>query len=337
MKAMVLAAGLGTRMRPLTLLRAKPVLPVLNRPLLHWTLELLARHGVTEVVINLHHKPSTVVRAVGDGRAFGLKVAWSREARILGTGGGPRRVRDLLGDEPFFLVNGDVIFDFDLTDLWRRHRAAGARATLALVANPDPRRYSSIVTGAGGWVRALARLPRPARGQSSLFTGVHVVEPSVLEQLHEGPSDIVRDLYAPLVDEGEDVLGLRVKGAWYDLGSPALYLRSQMKMLSTGFRGLRRGPLIHPAARIHPRARIARSIVGAATVVGEGAEVTGSVLWEGVRVGAGARVRGSILATGTRVEPRALVENLIMLPAAGLRGDDIPGRTRRGQRLVEVA
>jgi NDP-sugar pyrophosphorylase family protein len=274
---------------------------------------------------------------VGDGRAFGLRVAWSRERRILGTAGGPRKVRDFFGDDPFFLVNGDVVFDFDLKDLLRRHRAAGARATLALLANPDPRRYSSITTGAGGWVRALARLPRPARGQPSLFTGIHVLEPSLLDRLHDGPSDIVRDLYAPLVDEGEDILGVRVRGAWYDLGSPALYLRSQLQMLSTGFRGLGRGPLIHPAARVHPRARITRSVVGAGAVVGEGAEVAGSILWDRVRVGDRARVRGSILATGSRVEARGAVEGLMMMPAAPLRGGTFPGRTRRGHRLVEVA
>lgn len=337
MKAMVLAAGLGLRMRPLTHIKAKPVLPVLNRPLIHWTLELLADHGVTQVVINLHHLPRTVVQAVGTGRRFGLQVTWSRERRILGTGGGPRRMRDFFGDEPFFLVNGDVVYDLDLTDLLNRHRAAGTRATLALVANPDPKRYSPVVTGAGGWVRALAGLPRPARGQPSLFTGVHVLEPALLDRLPDGPSDIVRDLYARLVDEGEDVLGVRMRGAWYDLGGPSLYLRSQLSMLSSGFRGLGRGPLVHPAARVHPRARVTRSVVGPRTVVEEGAEVAGSVLWDRVRVGAGARVRGSVLATGSRVEPRGQVDGVMMVPSRWLRGATPPGRTRRGHRLVEVA
>ena len=137
---MVLAAGLGTRMRPLTLLRAKPALPVMNRPLLHWTLDLLARNGVTEVMINLHHLPFTVMEAVGDGRVFGLRVTYSREPRILGTGGGPRKVRSFFGDDPFILVNGDMVFDFDLRGLVRRHEKTGARATLALRPNPDPRR-----------------------------------------------------------------------------------------------------------------------------------------------------------------------------------------------------
>jgi NDP-sugar pyrophosphorylase family protein len=334
---MVLAAGLGLRMRPLTQIKAKPVLPVLNRPLIHWTLDLLAHHGVTQVVINLHHLPRTVVQAVGSGRAFGLQVTWSRERRILGTGGGPRRVREFFGDEPFFLVNGDVLFDFDLTELLKRHHAGGARATLALVANPDPKRYSPIVTGAGGWVRALAGLPRPARGQPSLFTGVHVLEASLLDRLPGGPSDIVRDLYAPLLDEGEDLLGVRMRGAWYDLGGPSLYLRSQLSMLSSGFRGLGRGPLVHPAARIHPRARVTRSVVGPKAVVDEGAEVAGSVLWDGVRVGRAARVRGSILATGSRVEAREQVDGVMMVPAGRLRDATPPGRLRRGHRLVEVA
>src|SRR5687767_5450633 len=101
---MILAAGLGTRMRPLTLLRAKPVLPVMNRPLLHWTLDLLARGGVRDVMINLHYLPDTVREAVGTGREFGLRVAYSMEPKILGTGGGPRKVRDFFGGEPFILV-----------------------------------------------------------------------------------------------------------------------------------------------------------------------------------------------------------------------------------------
>jgi NDP-sugar pyrophosphorylase family protein len=262
MKAMVLAAGLGLRMRPLTLLRAKPALPVLNRPLIHWTLELLRRHGVTDVVVNLHHLPATVRRAVGDGRALGLRVSYPFERELLGTGGGPRKVRRLFGDEPFLLVNGDVVFDFDLSDLVRRHVASGARATLALKAHRAAAEYGGIVTGPGGFIRALAGLPRPVPGRPLLFTGVHVLDPSLLDRLPPGPSDSVRNLYAPLIAEGERLLGVRVGGAWYDFGGPSLYLASQLAMVSSGFRGEGRARLIHPDARIHPRARVTRSVVG---------------------------------------------------------------------------
>ena len=202
LKAMVLAAGLGMRMRPLTLLAAKPALPVLNRPLLHWTLETLARAGVRQVVVNTHHLPGSVRRAAGDGRAFGLEVTYAHERRILGTGGGPRAVRGFFGDEPFLLVNGDVLFDFDLAAVVARHRASGARATLVLKDIPDVEAYGGVVTRRDGSIVSIAGLPRPAAGREALFTGVHVLDPALLDRLPPGPSDSVRHLYAPLLAEG---------------------------------------------------------------------------------------------------------------------------------------
>ena len=167
MKAMVLAAGLGTRMRPLSDLLAKPALPVLNRPLLHWTLELLARHGIRDVLVNTHHRPETVERAVGSGRRFGLRVRYAHEPEILGSGGGPRKVRAFLGDEPALLVNGDCVFDFDLTRLVRRHRRSGALATLALKPNPDPRRYRPVVCDAARLRPLHPAVCRGPRGERS--------------------------------------------------------------------------------------------------------------------------------------------------------------------------
>jgi mannose-1-phosphate guanylyltransferase len=335
-KAMVLAAGLGTRLRPLTLLAAKPVLPVLNRPLLHWTLDRLAQAGVREVVINTHHLPATVRRSVGDGHAFGLRVSYAHERRILGTGGGPRAVRGRLGSEPFLIVNGDVWFDFDLREVIARHRASGARATLVLKDHPDVEAYGGVVTGRGGWIRAIAGLPRPARGKGALFTGVHVLDPVLLERLPPGPSDSVRDLYAPMLAEGAPLLGLRVKGAWYDFGSPSLYLASQLTMMSRGFGGTPRRPLVHPEARVHGGARLQRGIVGRGSVLEEGAVVSESVLWEGVRVGRGACVLRSILASGTRVAAGDTVEGQVVIPAARLRSRPPGGRLRGGHYFVEM-
>src|SRR5262245_22668947 len=331
MKAMVLAAGKGERMRPLSLLRAKPALPVLNRPLLLWTLERLARHGVTEVVINLHHLPESVVAAVGR-RPFGLAVSYSREVRILGTGGGPRQARDFFGREPFLLVNGDCVFDFDLTRLVRRHAASGAAATLALKPNPDPRVYGPVVTDRRGWVRSLPDLERRA-GTVSLFTGIHVVDPALLDRLPPGPSDSVRDLYAPLVADGGRVQGVRVPGAWYDLGRPKLYLDAQLRLM----RSRRAGPrgLVHRGAAIGRRARVVRAVLGEA-VVGAGARIERSVVWDGARVGAGALVRRSIVASGVAIAAGERVENQVVVPAAAV--GRFPGGTRRDERVfVELS
>jgi NDP-sugar pyrophosphorylase family protein len=289
---MILAAGRGERMRPLSLLRAKPALPVVNRPLLDHTLELLARNGVREVLVNLHHLPQTVRRALSP--APGQSVRYCLERRLLGTGGGPRRVVDLLGDAPFLLVNGDVVFDFDLAGLVRRHLRSGAEATLALRPNPDPRRYGPVMTDPRGRVVSLPGSPRRA-GRISLFAGVHVLHPRLLRELRPGASDMVRDLYASLLRDGRRVQGVRVAGRWWDFGTPRLYLESQGAMLRLP---AYRRQAVHPSARIHPSARVARSVLGEDVSVGEGAEVVGSVVWAGTRIGRGASVRGAILAGG---------------------------------------
>ncbi len=336
MKAMILAAGLGLRMRPLTALRAKPVLPVLNRPLLHWTLATLARHGVTDVVVNLHHLGASVRRALGDGRAFGVRIAYVRERTILGTGGGPRHARRLLGEAPILLVNGDVAFDVDLDRLVAAHRASGAPATLLLRPNPDPRRYGPVVTGRDGFIRSLVGLPRPARGTVSLFAGIHVVDPALFERLPPGASDSVRDLYAPLVADGMPPFGVRLPGAWYDLGSPGQYLRAQLAMLASGFGGLSpAASLVHPDAIVERGAVVRRSILGAGARIGNGATVSGCVVWERGRVADGARVRDCVVASGAAVDRDA--SSAIVVPIAALGASPRPaGRVRGGQLWADL-
>jgi NDP-sugar pyrophosphorylase family protein len=334
MKAMVLAAGHGVRMRPLTLVRAKPVLPVLNRPLLHWTMERLARAGVEEVVVNLHHLPETITAELGTGRRFGLRIRYCQEDRILGTGGGPRAARGLLGDEAVLVVNGDVLFDFDLRRLVAAHRASGARATLALRANPFPRAYSPVVTDRKGRILSIAGRPRRARGRVSMFASVHVLDPRLLERLPEGPSDSVRDLYAPLVGEGEHLQGWRARGAWYDLGRPSLYRDAQLRLLS-GRGGDR--VLVDPRARVGATARLRRSVVGAGARVAAGARVERSVLWSGAVVEAGARAVGAIVATGGVVRAGERAEDVIVLEAAALEaGGDAGGRVERRGEMAWV-
>jgi mannose-1-phosphate guanylyltransferase len=328
MKAMILAAGLGQRMRPLTLLRAKPALPVLNRPLIQWTLERLSRAGVREVVVNLHHLPDTVVEAVRAGRPPGLRVRYSRERRILGTGGGPRAVRDLLGTEPVLLVNGDVLFDLDLRRLVARHRASGAHATLAL--RPNAGGYSSVVSDRRGRILSIAERPTRRSGTVSMFASVHVIDPSLLDRLPEGASDSVRDLYVPLLAEGAHLQGVRTLGAWYDLGRPSLYRDVQLRLLRTA--GRRDGTLAGPGSRVAAGARVLRSVLGAEARVERDARVRRSVLWEGAIVERGARVRESIVTSGGIVREGERAEGVVVLPRAALwrAGEAGGGVERRG-------
>jgi len=213
-----------------------------------------------------------------------------------------------------------MVFDFDLRGLVRRHEQAGARATLALRPNPDPRRYPPIRTARNGRVTSMPGVKRARPGTPSLFTGIHMVDPALLDRLPRGESDTVRDLYAKLVDEGEIVLGVRMRGPWLDIGSPALYLSAQRALLARGFGGADGGVLIDPTADVHPGARVSRSVIGPGAVLEDGARVSGSVLWDGVRVGAGARVTGSILASGTRVREGEKMTGMVVT-MAGKRQD----------------
>lgn len=317
---MLLAAGLGERMRPLSELVAKPVLPVLNRPLVHWTLDRLRAAGVREVVVNTHHLAGSVRAALGDGRRLGLRIVYSHEPHILGTGGGPRQARALLGDEPLLVVNGDVLFDFDLRRLLELHRRSGALATLALARNPDPRRYGPVVTDARGRILAIKGRPRARRGTLSLFTGVQVLDPRLFERLPAGRSDSVDDLYIPLLAAGALLRGVRLRGAWYDLGRPSLYRQAQLALLRRRWRGLA-SPLVAARASVHRTARVRASVIGPASTVGAGAAVDGSVLWDGVRVEAGARVRGSILGAGAVVPSGERVSGRLRARVAGLEVD----------------
>jgi len=314
MKAMVLAAGLGLRMRPLTRLRAKPVLPVLDRPLIAYTLERLARAGVREVVVNLHHLPDTVRAALGSGRRFGLSILYVHEPEILGTGGGPRAVRERLGREEVLLVNGDMFFDFDLQELLARHRRSGAAATLALRRHPDPGAYSAVVSDRRGRILAIAGKPKPAFGSVSMFAGIHVLDPRLLERLPDGVSDSVRDLYVPLLAEGAELQGVRHTGAWYDFGRPSLYRDAQLRMLAG--RG-RRQLVVGRGARVAASAA-RRSVIGARSRVAAGARVVSSILWEDVVVEAGARVTRAIVTAGGVVRASDRAADVIVMPRAAL-------------------
>jgi NDP-sugar pyrophosphorylase family protein len=326
---MVLAAGLGLRLRPLTLLRAKPALPVMNRPLIAWILEGLRGQGIREVMVNLHHRPASVRRAVRGVR--GLRVRFSLERRLLGTGGGPRRVRRWLGPGACLVVNGDVLLDGDLARLLDVHARRRAPATLGLLPLPPGRGYSRVVTGPSGEVRSLGGLPQPGPGRSWLFTGLHVLDPALLEMLPPGPSDSVRDLYAPLVAVGWPPRGVALDGAWYDFGSPARYLESHRALLGRGFAGARDGRLVAPGARIHPRAEVVESVVGPGSAVAAGARVRGSVLWDRVQVGEGAEVRDSVVTSGVRVEARQALARAVLLRPTPARAREPGARLWRGR------
>ncbi len=308
---MVLCAGLGTRLRPLTELVPKPAVPVCGVPLVRHALGLLAGAGIGRVVVNVHHQPELMAAAAGAAAAeLGLELAVSREPVIAGTGGALREARPLLeGAEAVVVLNGDVLFDVDLGAVLSAHRATGALATMALLPMPPGAGYAAVEIDEQDRVRRIAGRFGP--GGPSLtawhFPGLHVVAPGLAALVPASPfeCDVNRDVYPPLMARGL-VRGLVVHGAWSDLGTPASYLAANLDV-AAGRIDLGRYRLPPPrriaaSARIDPSARVGEEVViGERCVVPAGARVERAVLWPDTRLREGEVVAGAVAAGELRV------------------------------------
>ena len=234
---MVLCAGLGTRLRPLTAQVPKPAVPVCGVPLVRWSLALLAGAGVRRAVVNVHHLPEAMAAAAEEAAAaLGLALTLSREPVIAGTGGALREARAALdGASEILLVNGDVLFDLDLGAALAAHRASGALATMVLLPMPAGARYAAVEVDAGGAVRRIAGAFGPGGAGLSPwhFSGVHVLSPALLERVGPDPfeADVNRHVYPPLMASGA-VRGFVASGYWNDLGTPARYLEANRDVLA---------------------------------------------------------------------------------------------------------
>ncbi len=226
MRAMVLAAGRGERLRPLTDTLPKPMIPVAGKPLIFYTLAYLKNCGVEEVVVNLHHLGERIQAYVGDGRQWGLRVFYSREGRLLGTGGGIQKAAPHLIGGSFLVMNADILVDLDLHDVFRFHRENHAAVTMVLRRDPEAERYGVIETDGYGLVRqVLGRLPvRSGPWNRLMFTGVHVLEPEVFSYMEQRQDSFsIIDVYLDMLRTGERIMGYEMKGFWTDLGTRARY------------------------------------------------------------------------------------------------------------------
>jgi NDP-sugar pyrophosphorylase family protein len=232
MKAMILAAGLGTRLRPLTETIPKPLLPVAGVPLIVWNLLLLRQHGITDVIVNLHHLGHLIEQTLGDGSKWGMSVSYSREAVILGTGGGIKQAEAFFGGGSFLVLNGDTMMDLDLGEVVRAHRERGALATMVLREDPDARRWGSVevdqagrVCSINGWGRADAGAGGPRF--THMFAGVHVMEPRLLDVVPSGQESSIIDAYVRSLALGELIGSFLMRGYWSDVGTPDRYAQVQ--------------------------------------------------------------------------------------------------------------
>ena len=218
MRAMILAAGLGTRMRPLTDRLPKALIPVAGRPLIEYALRFLQFHGIKDVVVNLHHLGDRIRDTLGDGSTYGLRIRYSPEDPILDTGGAIKRAQPLLDDAPFLVLNADTILDFDVADFLAAHRRAGALATLLLRPNPDPQRFGLIETDHRSLIRRIRGEPHDIVTEKlspAMFTGCQVLEPEIFTHMPAGRAfSTTHDLYPRLIRNGQALFGVQHPGAW---------------------------------------------------------------------------------------------------------------------------
>jgi NDP-sugar pyrophosphorylase family protein len=225
MKAMILAAGFGTRLRPLTNVMPKSLLPVAGTPLIVWNLLLLKRYRFQEVIINLHHLGPMIEQTLGDGARFGLRIEYSHEPVILGTGGGIKQAEPYFSGQSVLVLNGDTLFEMDLDALIAFHRERDAAVTMVLRKDPEAARWGVVEVGPNQEVVRITGKGLPPGGPTEprMFAGVHILHPRLLQSLRHGKEASIIDAYVQGIQEGERILGYDLEGYWSDVGTPERY------------------------------------------------------------------------------------------------------------------
>ena len=314
MRAMILAAGYGTRLWPLTVDRTKPAIPFLGKPLVGYVAEYLGQYGCREVVVNLHHQPDSVRAALGDGTRFGVRLEYVEEETILGTSGALDNARHLLEDDTFFVVNGKIVTDIDLAKALETHRERNALATLVLLPNARRERFSVVETSNDGSVLRFGGMPDPSGDEKSvplMFTGIQILEPRVFDYIPRGVfSHSTTDVYPQAIARGERVVAHVATGRWYELSTIPRYLDISLALMKDEGRDVDAGE----NCAIHP-----------------GASVSESVLWDNVTIEEGARVRRAILGDGVRIGAGEVLEDAAVVRAELVRSEEPPPKALKGE------
>jgi NDP-sugar pyrophosphorylase family protein len=346
MKAVILAGGEGTRLRPLTLSVPKPVVPIVDRPLLCHQIDLLSAAGIHEIVFSVAYEPRRVKAVFGDGRDLGKSILYAVEATPLGTGGAVKNAQPHL-DDLTVVLNGDILTDVDLAAVVADHRRSHARATLVLAPVPDPSAFGLVEVDETGRVRRFIEKPEPSEVTTdTINAGIYVLDTSTLDLMPPGEvHSIERAFFPNLLRRGDLVRAHVHRGYWIDVGTPAKYLQVHRDILRGRFPVSHQGrPLsgrfVDPSARIDAAAVLeapcyvgpgchvkAKARLGPEAVlvseveVGEGAQIRGSVVWAGCQVGAGSSVEGALLGPGVRVGRNASVAPGAVLGEASVLSD----------------
>jgi mannose-1-phosphate guanylyltransferase len=297
MKAMILAAGLGTRLRPLTDKKPKALMPVVNKPIIGWVIEYLKKHGIDQIVVNAHHHYRQIVDYLDGGRPFDCEIQVRVEPEILGTGGGIKNTEGFWGSDPFIVINSDILTDINLSRAYESHKKLGGLVTLIL---HDREPYNQIQIDNNGFVTDISAWS--AQGRFA-FTGIHIIDPDLLVHIPDRVFSDIIDCYRKLIQSGGFIRSLLTTGHyWRDMGTVESYLQANRDLLDKELFSV--GPECHidESTRLEDWA-----VIGEKTTLEEDVEIRRSVLWDEVRVRKGAKVIDSVV-TSFRTVDRDLIE-----------------------------
>ena len=340
MKAILLAGGKGTRLRPLTIHTPKPIVPIFGRPFLHYQIDLVRKlPEIDEVILSLNYQPRRIEEMFGHGDGLGVRVSYVVEATPLGTGGAVKYAGGSL-DETVVVFNGDVMTQVDLAAVLRLHRERKAKATIVLTPVANPSAYGLVETDADGNVRRFLEKPKPEQITcNTINAGVYVLEPETFDRI---PKDTVwsieRSYFPSLVERGETFVAYVYDGYWIDIGAPDKYAQVHRdimdhRFVAPPFEGAPDGfAMVSPDARVEPGARVEGpcfidegtvvkagahvapySVIGRQCQIEEEARIDGSIVWANTRVGRDAVVRQSILGRQCHIGRNSILDGGIVL------------------------
>ena len=320
MKVMILAAGFGTRLFPLTIDRTKPAIPFLGKPLVAYVAEYVARSGFRDFVVNLHHQPESVKKALGDGAEYGVNIRYSLETPdILGTAGALDNARELLKNGTVMVINGKIISEIDIAAAADAHCKSGAIATMVLKPNVKRERFTEVEV-TNGFVTRLGAHAHPFTAEEIretereaavplMFTGIHFIEPEVFDYFPSGVySDIIESFYLPAIKEGGKVAAYVTDAEWFELSTIPRYLDISLAMMKDKDLFIGKNCSVHRSAQIRD-----------------------SVLWDNIVIGEKVHLYRTIVADGVTVPPGSHFENAAIVRAEMVRNcDEIPEKALKG-------
>jgi NDP-sugar pyrophosphorylase family protein len=292
---MILAAGLGSRLFPLTIDRTKPAVPFLGRPLVGYVAEYLASNGFSDIVVNLHHQAESVREGLKDSSALGVDIKFSEEfPSIMGTGGAFKHAKELLGNESFLAINGKIITDIDLRPIVDEHQRRGSLATMVVLPNEANDRFTRIET-VGGRLTGFGPFPNPGDVDSVLWTGIHILSPEVFDYIPDGEQDIISCFYRVALREGRDIAVHLADGLWNEMSTIERYLDASISHLGDVDYHIGTG------CEVHESSRLSQAILWDRVVVEADCMLKRVVVTDDVTLPSGSRYENCAIVSAERI------------------------------------